>query len=420
MLRKLLPLGLLLLAANASPQVLPASADPAVMTGFPPPPAKRVTRKTQVDAANLHWTLTHMRILLPSIAIRRGPQATEELPIGRSIGLPAFEDIDGTLVRPEEWLLRTHSDALLIMHDGKIIFEGYVADMDPAEPHTMQSMTKSFTGLLAGMLIDEGRIDPQKPISFYVPELAGSAWGKATVQQTLDMRAAVRYDEDIKNSNSDVRRYYGVAAGLFPPPEGYDGPLSIYELLERLPQDGAHGKGFIYKSVHPEAIAWVISRVTGQSPAKLISERIWQPLGMTADAYVTVDPAGIAMMGGGMSATARDLARFGEMLRQRGRHGPRQIVPARVTDRLFSASARTALAVPDGSWALPGYGYHDFWWLPPEGDIIEAHGGFGQHLHINRRARTVIVKFSSAPIGPEYDLAKRLDTLAFRKIDAAF
>ena len=69
---------------------------------------------------------------------------------------------------------------------------------------------------------------------------------------------------------------------------------------------------------------------------------------------------------------------------------------------------------------MVGYSYHDFWWVPPTPGVTEALGAFGQHIHINRGARTVIVKFSSAAIGPGYDEAKRLDPLGFAAIDALY
>ena len=70
-----------------------------------------------------------------------------------------------------------------------------------------------------------------------------------------------------------------------------------------------------------------IERATNQSAAKLVEEKIWQPLSPEQDAVVVVDSSGFPYFGAGMNACARDLARFGEMLGLNGRYNGRQIVP---------------------------------------------------------------------------------------------
>lgn len=406
-------------ASSLSQTVLPGDGNTGVMQGFPPPPDRIVTRANQLQPRNLRWSLDHMRMLQPTDAIRRGGGPASPLSMGKPLTPPTFKDEDGTPVDFATWMRRTHTTALVVLHKGRIVFEGYAAGVDPAGPHTIQSITKSFIGLAAAMLIDEGKIDPDAPLARYVPELASSAWADATIQQTLDMTAGVRYNEDLKDPNSDVFRTYAFAAGHFTPPPGYDGPRHIYEMLQRLPREGEHGAGFTYKTVHPEAIAWVVSRVTGQKPARFISDRIWSRIGAEEDAYVTVDPAGTAMMGGGMSVTARDLARFGEMLRLEGRFNGQQVVPAAAVRDIFKGGDAEKFRADPLRRSMVGYSYHDFWWKPPAPGVIRGLGGFGQHLYVNQTTGTVIVKFSSADIGSPYDDAKRLDPLGFAAIDEA-
>lgn len=419
-IRRVLPLLLSTLSVPAMAQtVLPGDGLQGAMQGFPPPADRIVNHVNQIEPQNLRWTLGHMRMILPTETIRRGAGPASALPAGKPMTPPAFHDSDGTEINFEQWMRRTHADALLVLHKGRIVFEGYAQGVDPAAPHTMQSVTKSFTGIAALMLIEEGKIDRNAPLSRYVPELARSAWGDATIQQTLDMTVAVRYNEDLKDPNSDVRRAYAFASGSFAPPPGYTGPRHIYEMLQGLPREGEHGQGFTYKTVNPEAIAWVVSRVSGQKPAQFISDRIWSRIGAEADAYVTVDPAGTDMMGGGMSATARDLARFGEMLRLDGWFNGQQIVPAAAVRDIFKGGDVAKFRADPLRHSMTGYSYHDFWWKPPAPRVIQALGGFGQHIYIDRTAQTVIVKYSSATIGAPYDESKRLDPLGFAAISAS-
>ena len=85
-----------------------------------------------------------------------------------------------------------------------------------------------------------------------------------------------------------------------------------------LKKQGEHGEAFAYKTCNTEVLAWLVQRVTGKAMAQLVSERIWQKIGAEEDAFVIVDPTGMAACGGGMNIALRDLARFGEMMRNRG------------------------------------------------------------------------------------------------------
>lgn len=404
--------------------VIPGEGNHGAMQGFPPPPERTVNRINHIAPDNLRWSLSHMRMILPTANIRRGAGPVAPLRAAKRPLPPlGFAEPDGKPVTFDDWLRRTRTDAMLVLHDGQVVYEGYADGVPPSVPHTLQSISKSFIGLVAAMLVDEGRLDADAPLARYVPELAQSAWGDSTLQQTLDMTTAVRYSEDLKDPDSDVMRYYAFASGTFPPPPGYDGPRNIYEMLMRLPKEGEHGKGFIYKTVNPEAVAWAVSRVTGKRPSDLVSERIWSRLGAEEDAYVTIDPAGSEIMGGGMSVGLRDLARFAEMLRLDGRYNGRQVVPKKVVAEIFRGGDPELFRNDPLRRDMVGYSYHDFWWKPPGSDgVIEAKGGFGQQIHINRAARTVIVKFASAPIGVggDYDIVKRLDPLGFAAIDAHF
>jgi CubicO group peptidase (beta-lactamase class C family) len=79
--------------------------------------------------------------------------------------------------------------------------------------------------------------------------------------------------------------------------------------------------------VNTDALGWVIRRVTGKSIGQNLSEMIWSQLGMEQDAYFTVDSVGNEFAGGGLNTGLRDLARFGEMIRNNGRANGKQILP---------------------------------------------------------------------------------------------
>lgn len=400
----------------------PAATDPAalgLMQGFPPPPDKTVTpANILLRPAFTRWGYQHMRELGPTAAVKREPGEPSALPVAlRDLDGLRFGDGRGGTATLAEWQRATYTDALLVLHQGRVVHERYDAGMKADTPHFLASMSKSLTGLLATLLIHDGRLDPQARIAQYLPELADSAWGDATLQQTLDMTAGVRYDEDFSNPRSGVFQYL-IAGGLVSAPSGYAGPKTVYELLAALPKEGEHGAGFQYRSVHTEVVGWVLQRVTGTPLAELLSQRLWRPLGAADEASVWIGPAAAQLGSVGVSATARDLARLGEALRQRGRLGGRQVLPAAVVDQIRQGGDR-ALFKAAGQTAREGYSYHNFWWIPHDADgSFEAKGLNGQHLHVNPAAELVIVKFSTHPAGNT--LATHVqDRAAFAAIAAA-
>ncbi|WP_352631834.1 serine hydrolase [Mesorhizobium sp. M0227] len=133
-----------------------------------------------------------------------------------------------------------------------------------------------------------------------------------------------------------------------------------------------------------------MARVTGHSFAKLLQERLWQPLGCEDDAYVIVDRAGMPMAGGGLSTTLRGLARFGELMRCEGAWSGDQIIPASVVDDVQNGHHSAMLA--------DGYSYRSQWWVTHnELGAVDARGIHGQRLYIAPEAEMVIARFASHP-----------------------
>ena len=86
--------------------------------------------------------------------------------------------------------------------------------------------------------------------------------------------------------------------------------------------DGEHGGPFRYRSVLTDVLGWVIERAGGARLSELIAREVWEPMGAEFDAEITVDAHGNAMADGGVCATLRDLARFGQLFADGGRAGP--------------------------------------------------------------------------------------------------
>jgi CubicO group peptidase (beta-lactamase class C family) len=368
------------------------------MTGFPPTADKVINDKNKNNYPQKRWVFQHAREVVPTRNIRRGNTPVLTLPqASRNLDGFTFEDDKGKMITIAQWQKNTYTDALVVLHKGRLVYERYYNQGAAQAPHMLFSVTKSFTGLLAAQLIQEGKLDADAMVTKYVPELAESAWGDMKVRDVLDMTGAVRYREVYTDPTTEIFTYM-FASGMLPPPPNYTGPTTIYDFLKTLKKEGEHGKGFVYRTVHSEVLGWIVSRVTGKHFADLMSEQIWQKLGMEEDAYVMIDSVGTPWQGSGLCATARDLARFGEMLRRGGEfNGKRIFDPAVIADLRKGGDQEKFKA--SGMAFRPGYSYHNQWWILHNADgAYEASGVNGQMIHINPAAEMVVVKLSSHPV----------------------
>ena len=406
-LRAALAMGAMLAATSALSQQAPASpadTDPVKlgwMQGSPPPPEKRITFTDGParEWPQIRWSFAHYRELTASARVSRGSGPVSKLPVALRKDLDELTFIPLGRTTPMTWAAAVeavYADAVLILHKGRIVHERYYGVMNADQPHIAMSVTKSYVGTLIEMLIAEGKIDEGAPVSRYIPELAASGFGDATVRQVLDMTTGISYSEDYTDPKADVVKY-AFAGGMRPAPAGYTGPRAIYDYLPSITKQGAHGAQFTYKTVNTEVLSWIIARVTGKRPHVVLSERIWSKLGAEHDADVIIDSAGSPAMGGGLNPTLRDMARFGEAMRLGGRFNGQQIVPASVVARIRSGASKEDFAKA-GYKTLPGWSYKSQWWVSHNAHgAYMARGIHGQAIYIDPTAEMVIVRFASNP-----------------------
>lgn len=380
-----------------------SATDPArlsVMQGFPPPREKQIrfADGTSWRFPNNRWSFSHERELRPTAAVRRGAAAatTLDYALREELDSVRFTTLDGRAMTWGEAVDETFTDGLVVLHQGRVVYETYRGALEPHIPHLAMSVTKSFTGLIGAMLAHEGVIDPDRLVASYIPELEGSAFGDATVRQVMDMTVGVRYREDYVDRDAEVR-FYAIAAGLSARPKGYDGPEDVFTFLKTLEKEGEHGEAFAYKTCNTEVLGWIIQRAANLSFAELVSQHIWQKLGAEEDGYIAVDSSGAALCGSGLNVTTRDLARFGEMMRLGGAWNGQQVVPAAVVTDIASGASRQDFAKA-GYVTLPGWSYRNQWWVSHNRfDAYSARGVHGQACYIAPRAEMVIARFASHP-----------------------
>jgi CubicO group peptidase (beta-lactamase class C family) len=296
-----------------------------------------------------------------------------------------------------------YTDGIVVLHKGRVVYERYFGALRADGQHIAMSVTKSFFGTIGAMLVADGTLDANAPASKYVPELKDSAFGDATVRQLLDMTTGLQYSENYADPKAEIWNHVR-AGNVLPRPPGYDGPKTFYEFLLTVKKEGNHGEAFAYKTVNTDALGWVIARATNKSVGDNLQDRIWSKLGAEQDAYFNIDTVGTEFAGGGLNTGLRDLARFGEMMRNDGRFNGQQIVPKAVVDDIRRGADKAHFAKA-GYALLPGWSYRNMWWVSHnEHGAFSARGIHGQVVYIDPTAEMVIARYASHPLAANANL----------------
>ena len=349
----------------------------------------------------LRYSVCHMRQYLPTTNVPRNNTA-RITPFRYRLDMDAIDRLTFIPLghtEPMTWresLAQNYADGIIILHKGRVVYERYFENLTPEGVHAVMSVTKSFTGTLAATLVAEGKLDPTRLVSYYIPELAGSGFGDATVREVMDMTTAIRYSEEYTDPNAEVWAFSAAGNPFADHPTGT--PQGYHDYLRTVRKDGTHGEQFGYRTVNTEVLGWIVERVGGATVAEQLQRRIWGRMGMEQDAYYQVDAVGTPFAGGGLNASLRDLARFGEMMLQGGRWQGRQIIPAEVVEDIRFGSNVAPFAASDYGKKLPGWSYRNMWWVSNNADgAFMARGVHGQAIYIDPAAEMVIVRLASNP-----------------------
>ena len=379
-----------------------------LMQGFPPSPRAVVTTANWQDPPFNRWAFWHTRELLPTQRIdAAGPHPRPLVPRKDATDVRAVP----VAATPQPGQERTvghvlqdsFTDAWVVLQDGELVEEWYGERGAAEAPHAVLSVTKSVVGCVAGVLVERGQLGLDDLVTSHVPELATTAWEGATVRHVLDMRSGVTFVEDYTDAQADVRRLDEWVG--WRPKHADDAPRGLYAFLRTLREGNAHGGAFVYRSAETDVLGWVCERAGGLRMADLISSLVWRPMGAERHAAIICDGNGTSVHNGGLCATARDLARFGQLLLDGGAvpgdDGPVQVLPAGWLRGSWAVDSdtRAAFLASPAEQSFPGGWYRNQLWFRPgeQGDVLLCLGIHGQLIHVSRRTRTVCVKLSTWP-----------------------
>ncbi len=391
---------------QAPAKPLSAKASDPVAMGWmqgSPPAADKTIRFSDPDFfafPKLRWTVCHFRELMPTAGVGNGAGAARPLPTAMDASLDAVRFTPLGTNQKMTWAEAfdaNYTDGIVVLHHGRVVYERYVGCLTEHTLHGAMSVTKSLTGLLAEMLVAEGKLDDTALVGSLIPELKNSAFADATVRQVMDMTTALDYSEDYADPNAEVWTY-GKAGSPLPPPPGYTGPRSYFDYLQTVKKKGTHGDAFGYKTINADTVGWLIARTTGKSVAQELSERVWSRIGTEREAFYTVDSIGTPFAGGGFNATLRDMARLGQLLLDNGVLEGEQIVPQQAIEKIRNGGKKDTFAKANYK-LLPGWSYGSLWWISNDSHgAYAARGVHGQTVWIDPAADMVIVRFASNPV----------------------
>jgi len=383
------------------------AAEMGIMQGSPP---ERLIDMSKWDKGpDNRWAFQHISEIIPTANISRGlapvsPLQRAPADLSKLVFTTPKKNKKMSVAKMLE---TTYTDGFIVLHDGKVVFEKYYNGMTPDTRHLLMSVSKSVTGTLAGILVDDGRLNPLAKVTDYIPELKNSpGFADVTVRQVLDMTTSIVFSEDYADPKAEVVSHE-VATG-------WRGPSStlakngLYAFAQTIKKDKrAHGEKFHYASINTDVLGWLIERASKQRFADFMSETIWSKLGAEHDAHLSVDYKGSAVANGGFVITLRDLARFSQMVLDDGYYNGQQIVSSGWIDDI-RFNGNNAAWKPTSYVKIWPKGFYRNQWYVTEDD----HGSFfavgvnGQHIWINPKTRVVIVKYSSLPVSADKDNIK--------------
>ncbi|MFN4223095.1 MAG: serine hydrolase domain-containing protein, partial [Novosphingobium meiothermophilum] len=230
--------------------------------------------------------------------------------------------------------------AVIVMQGGRIVAERYAPGYHENTRFVSWSMAKSITGVMIGMLVSDGRLrlDETAPVPAW--QRPGDPRGEITLRQLLQMRSGLRHSEAITPvyRSDEVRMLF------------LDGRDDMARYAEEQPLEAEPGRKFEYSTASSVILADLAARVLAPAPdaesrreavSDYLRTRLFEPAGMKS-MLPEFDAAGTLVGGSLIHGTARDWARFGEFLRNKGSVKGAQIIPRQWIEFMVSPSPREA------------------------------------------------------------------------------
>lgn len=346
-------------------------------------------RANMLNPALNYLTFQHMDQMFATRTVAAGSQV-QPLP-SMPVSLEGEYTIGDAKLDLEGALEATHTNALVVLKDGNLVYETYRNGSDENTRFLTFSVAKSYVSTLIGLALADGHIKSlDDKVTDYLPEMKGSGYDGPTIRDLLQMRSGVDWLE-VYEFGSDTQLTTVHDNSLV----GYKYRWCDYAAKESKPGAKAAERPFNYATLDTSVLGCILEKAVGKTGAEYMSEKLWKPAGMANDAYWIMDgppSVGREFFGAGLAATARDHARFGLMFLNQGKSNGNQVVSA---DWVKEATVPSEGNEPAGPEEKLGYQYQ--WWTFPESDAYSALGLFHQYIYVDPTNNLVIMKATASP-----------------------
>ena len=274
------------------------------------------------------------------------------------------------------YMAETSAAGVMVLKDGKVVFEDYGLGFGKTDRWTSFSVAKSFTSTLLGAAIADGAIaSVDTPVTDIIPALSGTAYEGVTVGQIASMTSGVAWNEDYTDPDSDVAKMLAIQ-----PVAGESQAVTYARTLKR---EAPAGEKWVYKTLETNLLGLIVEEATGKSLAAYAAEKIVEPAGFEGGLFWMQDLTGGNIGGCCLSLRLSDYARMGQFALE----GGRGVVPA-------GWFARAGSPLVKFGPRAPGFGYGYQWWTYP-GSQYGAQGIFGQAITIVPEEKLVMAIVSN-------------------------
>lgn len=291
---------------------------------------------------------------------------------------------------PTDYMRIMNLHSIMVVKDGAVVLEKRFGEYIPDEPHTMFSVSKTFTSMAVGMVINEGKLSLDAPVAPFFPDkvVPGNPCS-ATVKDLLMMAGGHETDPTLLVMQFDRN------ARTSSIPDSVD----IARTFFAHPFVHAPGTHFCYNSLGTYLLSSIVTKVTGESVLDYLTPRLFEPLGIDKPQW-DADAEGVSLGGWGLNLRTEDMAKAGLLLLQKGKWNGRQLLPAEWVEemgkphvecapaniRIEDAEAVCGIPASENDWRQ-GYGYQT-WCNTHEG--FRADGAGGQFILVLPEKNAVV------------------------------
>jgi CubicO group peptidase (beta-lactamase class C family) len=255
-------------------------------------------------------------------------------------------------------------NSVMLVRHGHVIAEGWWAPYEAEAPHSLYSLSKSFTSTAVGLAVAEGKLSLDDEVLKFFPDDAPK--DPSNNLKSMRVRDLLRMSTGHETE----------------PPRKPDEAWTRTFLQHPVPHKP--GTRFLYNTSATYMLSAMVQKATGETVLDYLKPRLFGPLGIEHPTWES-SPQGISAGGFGLSIRTEDIAKFGQLYLQKGRWEDRQLVPE------SWVAAATSLQTSNGSnpasdWDQ-GYGYQ--FWRCRHG-AFRGDGAFGQFCVVLPEQDTVV------------------------------